>query len=232
MTKQLIDFADHYRNDIGIAFIVLRTHNAEPAAATTTMASVIVAPAAFCAISLHATRHKHSTVHGVLVGTCLNSTVRVEQAIPICHGTPTLPLIETALGLLAEKNIVGWYTAPLLLEDTSPSLVAQKMVAGLESNCNSEPILVVVQNQGLAACLGESGAPAGGALTVFGKNNAKKWARVLSLTVEDSNKATKAALEAMQQSYVLDDFEDHLDGPASAIFPDKELVKLVSKIRG
>ena len=148
-------------------------------------------------------------------------------------GAPTVPLVETALGLLADQNIVGWYTAPLLLEDTSPSLVARKMVAGLESGSNSEPILVVVQNQGLAACLGEStGAPAGGALTAFGKDNSKKWAQALSLTIEDSNKATKATVEAMQQSYQLDDFEDHLEGPASATFPDKELVKLVSKIRG
>jgi hypothetical protein len=195
------------------------------------MASVVVSPLAFCAISLHATRHKNCTAHGLIIGTREDATFRVENAIPICHEGPTLPLVETALGLLANQNILGWYTAPMLLDDTFPSPVAMKMVECLGTGSN-DPLLLVVQNQALATCLQDKAAPAGEALKAFGKQNNNQYKKPLNIIVEDSNKATKVILEALQQSYQLDDLEDHLERPESSSFPDRELIKLVSKTRG
>jgi hypothetical protein len=204
--------------------------------------AVVVSPEAFCTMAMHAVRHKYSTVHGCLIGSQQDeTTIRVHQAVPICHGALTSPLVESALGLLTADasshttgSIVGWYTAPMLLEETEPSPVALRMVASLESPENSiSPVLLVLQNQGLVACLQES-ATAKEALKALGKDAAssskhRQWLNSLSLTVDDSNKAIKATQEAMRQNYQLDDFLDHLEGPASASFPDKELAKIVNK---
>ncbi|GKY95120.1 hypothetical protein MPSEU_000475900 [Mayamaea pseudoterrestris] len=171
------------------------------------MASTVVAPSAFCAIALHA-------------------------AIPICHSCPTLPLVEAAIGVLAEQTIVGWYTGSPQMDDITPSASALRMVESLETSNIIDPVLLIVQNRGLAACVNGTASPASELLQAIGKDNTMQWTKHLSLNIEDLNKATKATLEALQQKYRLDDFEDHLEGPATAPFPDKELAKLVSKMRG
>lgn len=227
---------------------------------------MVLAPAAFCAIALHAARHKHSTVHGVLIGSRVGDAdgaapaVHIEQAVPVCHAAPTAPLVEVALGLLADRTVVGWYTAPALLEDAAPGPVALRLVAGLADRSASptrshapalseetdggadrgraappsrEPVLVVVQNVALAACLGDPALPAADAVKAFGKDRARgEWLQPVPSTVDESTRAIKAAREALAQEYVLDDFEDHLQGPVTSCFPDRELVKLVHRTRG
>lgn len=197
-------------------------------------ASVIVSPEAFCAISLHATRHKYSTVHGVLIGSCVDSILFIEEAVPLCHASPTMPLVDAALGLLADRNIVGWYTAPMLLEDTTPSPVAVKMASNLEASCRSKigPVLVVVQNLKFAQCSqGTDVAAVGESLKAFGKHGGKPLTSLLASNIKDANRALKALKEALAQNYQLNDFEDHLQGPPSSPFPDMDLTKLVDKIR-
>jgi hypothetical protein len=196
--------------------------------------SVVLAPEAFCTISLHALRHKNSTVHGALIGSHNKDKkiLRIEQALPICHGAPTLPLVEAALGLLPEnQTIVGWYTAPLLLKDTAPSPVALKMVESVESDQSESPVLLVVQNETLGLLIQQTGQP-NEVLKAYGKDNSRQWIRPLTMTLEDSSKSSKAILEALQQKYELNDFVDHLAGPAtSSFFPDKSLAKIVGKTK-
>lgn len=74
--------------------------------------------AALLKILLHATKHPSSGVNGVLLGTlqaasgggAAPATVRVTDAIPVCHGFITLtPVLETALSQVGASPCIHGY---------------------------------------------------------------------------------------------------------------------------
>jgi Uncharacterised protein family (UPF0172) len=129
---------------------------------------VMVAPVATIAMAMHSFTHKHESIHGLLLGEITRTddsinnknnsskyTIRVHAALPVCHGAPTMPMVELALGVAVSKEatVVGWYTAPMLLEDTQPGPVALRVAANLASSSSTattdvqQPtVLLVLQN--------------------------------------------------------------------------------------
>mmetsp|Transcript_21959 Transcript_21959/g.61149 ORF Transcript_21959/g.61149 Transcript_21959/m.61149 type:complete len:193 (-) Transcript_21959:287-865(-) len=185
---------------------------------------VTVSSKAFSAISLHAISHPFGAVHGVLIGTIASKkSVTVAHAVPVCHETPTKPLLDAALAIIQAKMpkgmaIVGWYTAPeLVAEEPSFNPVALRVAA----NLNDEGILMIVDNQKLGSSLkGEKEASADQVLNAFGKDFGSQWKEPIpDVTVEDGAK-TIQAVRQMQQSggggmKVLD-FVDHLENEATS----------------
>lgn len=217
--------------------------------ATKKIASVRVSPQAAASMALHCLRHKHASVHGVLLGHCKSDTVVVVDAVPVSHGTPTMPLVETALGLIPHLKssgnegttvdvvgIVGWYTAPALLEDCTAGPVALRMAAQL-STSSVESVLLVVQNEKLAQLLTQE-APANTNTTTyqsmvkaFGRDFGNQWLDpIVSLTVDQPDTVAKALSHAMRlenAATFVSDLEDHFDDPTVLWYPNSKLNALV-----
>jgi hypothetical protein len=174
---------------------------------------VVVQPQAFVEMTLHAVRHKHEAVHGLLLGSCEKNVITITDAVAVSHGAPTRPLVETAIGLAqakTEATIVGWYTAPPLLNDTKPGPVALRMAANLETD-KVDPTLIVIQNAALAASLKGEGKP-DDVLQALGKDFGKQWLDPLEISLENPSNALKSVKDAVEKGVQLNDFVDHLDG--------------------
>lgn len=191
---------------------------------------VTTSPKAFCTIALHASSFKHQAIHGLLLGNTSKQSVEIQEAVPVLHGVPTKPLVEIALGLVESKtelSIVGWYTAPELLEDTRASPAALRMTSALAVN-NIEPTLIVVQNKGLSEVLKGNSVKAEGAIQAFGKDFGGQYLESVPTKVKDSDKASKAAAKAYANNVHVTDFVEHLEGePSDPWFPSPEISKLI-----
>jgi len=192
---------------------------------------VVVRPSAFCTIALHAVQHKNEAVHGILLGSSEKKVITVQEAVAVCHGAPTMPLVETAVGLVQAKSdlkIVGWYTAPTLLVDTQPSPVGMRMAANFATE-SIESTLIMVNNANLAECLRGKGKN-DGILIAHGKDFGQQYMEPLETIVEGVAGAVKAVQEAIKRVVTLNDLVDHLDQPASSSwYPNKDISTLVDK---
>jgi hypothetical protein len=199
---------------------------------------VVVQPQAFASMVLHALNHKYETVHGILLGQCSQTTTTVTDAVPVCHGAPTRSLVETAIGLIqANKKksdgdesgvvvVVGWYTAPALLEDTKPGPVALRMAANLETP-EVHSTLIVIQNPGLVACLKGEGK-AEDVLQAYGKDFGKQFLDPIKTLLQNPADALGVVKRAIDKGIVVGDLVDHFDGDAdTAWYPNTALVKLL-----
>lgn len=206
---------------------------------------VVVQPEAFVSMLLHARQNPHQAVHGVLLGQADDGTLMtVTSAVPICHGTPVQPWIEASLSLIEatqgddnnNNKIVGWYTAPLLLDDVRPGPVALRMASILESsNSSSSSVgttLIVLNNQAVAAaCSQSTGGDASAAVQAFGKDFGQQYQEKIPTVVTNSAKALQALREATDSSVPCPDFLDHLEQEASTTwYPNDKLVQLVKKV--
>jgi Uncharacterised protein family (UPF0172) len=206
------------------------------ATAATMISSVTVQPQAAVSIALHAVRHKYCSVHGILLGRCEKEAMIVTDAVPVSHGAPSLPLVETALGILQKSMnksdmIVGWYTAPMLLEDTKPGPVALRMAANL-ATAAVEPVLLVVQNAALAAVVkGSADSTTQSALKALGRDFGNQWLDPIQTVMEKPSETAKAIQQAVEQGIVLPDLIDHFeDSESSSWYRNKEIRALVKNI--
>jgi hypothetical protein len=197
--------------------------------------SVLVSPQAFVSMAMHAARHSTTVVHGVLIGSSSGHLIKVTDAIPVCHETPTTPLVETALALVQAQTcndstkIVGWFTAPEVLENNRPGPVALRIVANLVTT-DFEPVLLVLHNEQLGELLKGSGGSASNAIQAFGKDFGKQWMEPLDVTVDKEPNASKAAQVAHLQGISINDLVDHWGGGASSEWhPTAALVKCLEK---
>mmetsp|Transcript_24680 Transcript_24680/g.68139 ORF Transcript_24680/g.68139 Transcript_24680/m.68139 type:complete len:230 (-) Transcript_24680:2860-3549(-) len=184
---------------------------------------VTLTPEVFTLMAAHATSHPTLAVHGVLIGSRNGSEVNVSDAFPICHETPTKPLVEISISLVQsilegkdnEKDvIVGWYTAPELLHETKPGPVALRIVANLAAGLGSddgqggEPVLLVLNNQSIVDLFAdgvekdkENIATASGTINAFGKDFGMQWMEpIKNLSVTNDSGAVAAAKEALNVS--------------------------------
>lgn len=178
-----------------------------------TIDKVVVHPAAFCGISTHAVAYPNDEIHGVLLGKLSGKVSTVYDAVPVAHGPPTRNLVEIALGLipsLSEYDIVGWYTAPMLLEDTRPSPVALRIVSSLKT-ASIEPIMVVVNNIAMAKCVKGEATNCSGVLTAMGRDFADQYLDKIHTSIEKSAETVKAASTCRHIKLV--DLSEHLDQP-------------------
>jgi Uncharacterised protein family (UPF0172) len=230
---------------------------------------VVVRPKAFCSMVLHAAKHKNEVVHGILLGSSSSNTpgaavvagskskttitggvvtLTVHDAVPVSHGTPTRPLIETAIGLIeasssqeAESNnctIVGWYTAPTLLNDTRPGPIALRMAANFEvkkgvnnattgGEVQHQPsTLLVLQNAAIGPCLqGKANTAANDVVKALGKDFGDQYLEPIDLVVDNGEAACQAVAQAYKANISCNDLVDHFNGPPSTTpwYPNPEL---------
>lgn len=188
--------------------------------------AVVVQAQAFVSIALHAICHKTDPVHGILLGTSKQNTIVVQDSVPVCHGAPTRPIVEACLGLVADRTVVGWYTVPMLKDDTHPGPVALRMAASLNSP-SVEPTLLVLDNVALGKLIKAEGDIV--AIKAYGKDFGQQWLKPIACTVENSAGARRATREAVQQQVQLNDFVDHLEGSASTFwYPNNDISKIVA----
>ncbi|KAL4856488.1 ER membrane protein complex subunit 8/9 [Chlorella vulgaris] len=126
--------------------------------------------AALLKILLHATKHPSSGVNGVLLGTlqaasgggAASATLRVTDAIPVCHGFITLtPVLETALSQIEQHvkaqqgtkglRIVGYYQCNERLSDSE--LGGGRRVADRIEAAYPESVALVLDGAALEAAL-------------------------------------------------------------------------------
>ena len=230
---------------------------------TTTTKKITMTPLASLSMALHATRHSTEAVHGVLLGYHDNNNNEwiVTDAVPITHGTPTLPIVEVALGLLPHcigkqpeqsdsssattitttraRQIVGWYTAPMLLHDTQPDPLALRMMTNLAqaaatatdattTSSTSQLLtvaaatnlfLVVVQNEALASFLNgktdDSSVPATSFIKAYTKDTTtNQWLKPIMddmIAIPGRDAITVAMTKANDQGLVIADLLDFYD---------------------
>lgn len=196
--------------------------------------SVTVAPTAVVSMMLHAAKHVHDPVHGVLMGSYgSDNKLSVDQAIPVCHGAPTHPLVETALALIESVHedatlvVVGWYVSPRLLKDDRPGPAALKIVSSLGSSNgsnNKEPALLVVRNDELDKLIAEgSEAALDSVVKAFGKDFGKQWLEPLSLSFSNKSGTAKSVQSAFAEKIPVMDLVDHFAGdPRTSKWPNND----------
>lgn len=181
--------------------------------------TVCVEQKALVGMIAHSLRYPNDSIHGLLLGSCSSGgKIVANDAAPVCHGAPTRPLVETAIGLVessqvSDDQIVGWYTSPAFLEDDRPGPVALRMVASLASNKKllGDPALVVLNNVALSACAKGSSTASEEAKNVvkaLGKDMSQQWLETLPITLKDPLDAVKSA----KSGSPMNDLADHLDG--------------------
>lgn len=175
------------------------------------MPKVTIEPEALAIMALHAQKHSRDAVFGLLIG---KSGTQIQSALPVCHGPPpTRPLAEMAMRM-ASETIVGWYTAPALLEDTKAGPVALRLAASLETG-GVEPTLVVLQNKELATWI-ESGN--GKAAVAYGKDFGGQYLEPLETVLAKSESAQQAVTKAISAGVSVMDLVDHYDGDGKDVY--------------
>jgi hypothetical protein len=178
-------------------------------------AKVTISAKAFIAILLHAQNHRTTSIHGVLVGSQSGNKVVVEHAFPICHETPTRPLLDAALALVDSElsgddsnSIVGWFTSPEILGDEKAGPVAMRIAANLASD-SMDPVLLVLNNVKLGKLVANDGVLASQCVRVFGKDFGKQWIDLLEVDVVEETNTTKKARELLDKGRTIKDLSDH-----------------------
>jgi proteasome lid subunit RPN8/RPN11 len=182
--------------------------------------TVSVAPEVLPLLVGHASSHSTTAIHGALIGQVSQGKVTITDAFPICHENPTKVLVETSLSLVqsslddstnkSEKSvIVGWYTAPELLqpgEKVKPSPVALRIVASLASKDLPNPVLLVLDNDAVVKAIEGTEQSPESLVSAFGKDFGNQWMEPLELQVTDAAKAMKAICKQIVE---VNDLTDH-----------------------
>jgi len=196
--------------------------------------SVTVAALAHTKITLHAASNPCQPIHGILVGKYEGGSnekssypsLRVVDALPVCHSAPTKPLLNMAFRLaesycksLGEADsivIVGWYTANERLEETEPNQAALRIMSTISGTLgesfpvHAEPILLCVNNAKLSDLLNskvpdlsKSCIKGTHELQAYGRDARKRWLQPLpsaNLVVSRPEQAALALLEMVSDA--------------------------------
>ena len=195
-----------------------------------TPTNTLLSPEAFVAMLLHAAQNGTTVVHGILIGRFSSDNVTITKAIPVCHETPTKPLVETALALAAastDDDIVGWYTAPEKLTDYTPGPTALRIAANLATDKN-DSVLLIISNEGIGQCLRGDKATVP-VFKALGRNYSDEWLQPIDLLVTQETKAREAAKEAFASKLDIPDLVDHWNNSTPNWFTNDALAKLVAK---
>jgi hypothetical protein len=188
-------------------------------------------------ILLHAAKHPHANVDGVLLGSIENSVLHISDAIPLFHNSvelagPTeiaLEQIETYTQQPGRPRIVGFYYSDARFQaaDISPisKRVADQILAKHEGS-----VLVLLDNKRLSSFLQEG---LEGDLLPFDlfMHEGKAWKREVQnkLKLQDSSlKVLRDSFQSLVKQLVhcnLNDFDDHLDDLSKDFLNPELLVK-------
>jgi hypothetical protein len=178
--------------------------------------TVVIEPHAFACMVAYAARHSTSVVHGAVVGSASETELSVSSVFPICHDeTPTKPLIDTALAMVAStldgdesKKIIGWFTAPELLEDLQAGPVALRIVANLDGD-SADKVLLVLRNQEVGDIVNNESTKASSVVGAFGKDFGSQWMEPLEVTVSNEVDAAGSARKEYESTTAVTDLVDH-----------------------
>ena len=192
--------------------------------------SVTIDGAVAALLGIHGLTYPTTSVHGILVGKKTSSTtVHVTDAYPVCHETPTRTVVDLAISLVAskveedgeeKKEIIGWYTAPEILEDSAPGPVALRIAANIASASASPTVLVVLNNSGLVELVA-GGESCTSFLSAFGKDFGGQWMEnIKDVKVQDDEKAVggirKGVTATKGEGGSVKDLTDHWQSGASS----------------
>eukprot|EP01118_Nematostelium_gracile_P002225 TRINITY_DN1245_c0_g1_i1.p1 TRINITY_DN1245_c0_g1~~TRINITY_DN1245_c0_g1_i1.p1 ORF type:complete len:188 (-),score=43.48 TRINITY_DN1245_c0_g1_i1:73-636(-) len=173
-----------------------------------------VSSQAYCKILLHAHKYPSQPIFGLLLGKESNSSVQIEDAVPLFHDKVVGPMLEVGLmqvDLMAERmnlKIVGLYTAnehlfnnllsPLMLE------IGDKIKTYFPSTC-----ILLVDN------LKISKEPKESELHLYTPEpkKQKEWTKNEKLTIDSTTFTTLEKMLNEEKQYSLFDFDDHLEDP-------------------
>ncbi|CAB9509251.1 membrane protein complex subunit 9 [Seminavis robusta] len=199
--------------------------------------SVEVSAVAAVSMILHAVKHSHEAVHGVLLGSFSGGQVKISEAVPVCHGAPTLPLLETALALIkaaddSSNSVVGWYVSPRLESDERPGPAALKIVAGLASSDDKEkePALVVLRNKDLDKIVLDNERSMIDSFQALGKDFGQQWLKPLSTGIDNEETIKAGVKKALKGEINIEDLIDHFEAESSKKsrwFPNDSLKALL-----
>lgn len=192
--------------------------------------SIRITPQALAVIALHATKYQHSTVCGFLLGEIKeNNMAEVTEAVAVAHETVSLPLLDTAIGLLGSSaRIVGWYVAPRLLADQRPDPVSLRVAAQLATEAY-DSVLVVVQNEALVECIENKGS-APGFVKSFTRDFGDQWLdEIKNQNTGDSKAAYTLISEALESETEIVDLVDHFQSPTTTSWSSHTEIAELSK---
>lgn len=174
---------------------------------------VTVHPLVLSVMASHALAHPDQAVLGLLVGT---NSQEVQDAVPLTHRALTLPLLETAMGLLQKsllpenQKIIGCYVVPALLKDARPSPVALRLAAQL-ANKNEESTLLVLENDALISFLSpDSTNPP---VQAYGPDFAGQYLEKVDTRVHNVVLCRDVVRKVEKDHICVKDLDDHLEGP-------------------
>eukprot|EP00548_Thalassiothrix_antarctica_P000846 CAMPEP_0194146078 /NCGR_PEP_ID=MMETSP0152-20130528/19524_1 /TAXON_ID=1049557 /ORGANISM="Thalassiothrix antarctica, Strain L6-D1" /LENGTH=187 /DNA_ID=CAMNT_0038846495 /DNA_START=13 /DNA_END=573 /DNA_ORIENTATION=+ len=175
--------------------------------------NVEVSSESFVSMAVHAGQNATTVVHGILMGHFDQKITKIIKAIPVCHETPTKPLLQTALALASSADqgmvVVGWYIAPEKLDDKNPGPVPLRIVSNITTD-EYEPVLILLDNDALVACLtGE--AQKENVVKGFVKDFGQQWLEPVTLRISDEAKAVEVARSAFSDGIQVVDLTDHFE---------------------
>lgn len=175
--------------------------------------TVTLSPSAYGVLFLHALKHPHRTINGLLLGSADSSpggTVTCTECLPLFHSPLALaPMLEAALLLADEycqasgKQIVGYYQANEFANDPDLGPFGKRITDKIRSRCAAAATLLID---------GSSMQPTADDLRLvsYGADGKKGGAAVPVLA--DSETLTKlAGYIATNLHQQLVDFDAHLD---------------------
>jgi hypothetical protein len=193
--------------------------------------TVSISPLVHAKMMTHAVQNPRSVVHGILIGTSSesSSSLTIVDALPVCHSTPTKPLLDMSLRLSEaycltnddKLEIVGWYTAPEKDVDETPGPVALKIISSIAANSKvKDPVLVTITNTGMENFLQMEKSSDGDKMgfTVYGKDGKNHWVDEYeegSINVSEgswSSSNDAAVNVCLNDELKIFDFEDHMSG--------------------
>lgn len=184
---------------------------------------VTISQEAFRIMILYATTHSKKQVHGILVGSTSDDGFVVENAFPVCHETPTRPLLDMAEALveakLANDNlskymIVGWFTSPEILSERVSDPVAMRVASVLPKSADG--ILLVLQNEEIGRLASDDEVTAAACIHGFGKDFGKQWTNVLEVSILDEPTCVEATRKEILYGRKIDDLIDHWQNGGSS----------------
>ena len=177
--------------------------------------SVVVEPRAFLVMAVYAAQHSVDAVHGLLIGRREGNSVIVTDAAPVCSEPPTTPLVECALEIAksafieSDLGVVGWFTAPETLSKGTPGPVALRIAASLETDDSIEPVLIVLENEGIGRIACGEAKSVDSVVQAFGKDFGKQWMEPLEVMIQQGDKSATATQQAYRKGISISDLTDH-----------------------
>lgn len=186
--------------------------------------SVTISQDAYRMMILYATTHCTKPVHGMLVGSTSDDGFVVENAFPICHETPTRPLLDMAEALveamLANRNssknvILGWFVSPEVLSERVSDPVAMR-VASVLPKTTDDGVLLVLQNEEIGRLASDDKVTPASCIRGFGKDFGKQWTKKLDISIENETSVAETTRKEIFTGTKIMDLTDHWQNGGSS----------------